>query len=142
MRWHHLCITWKNDGGELKCFVDGSIKRTLTGFKNEAVINSGGVLIFGQRQATVGGGFDQTRCLVGFMSHVNMWNSVLPIFSLAEMATGFGTEKGNVIAWGQVIRSPMYGAVEVVPIKEDPPKRESLLLPFTLAYGAFRAWDC
>ena len=119
-----MCITWTNNGGELKAVVDGVIKRTDAGFQNGEVIKGGGVLIFGQDQDTLGGEFDQSHSFVGLMSHVNMWNFVLHPLSLVSMATGGGTEKGNVVSWGEVVRSPMYGAVKVVPVTEDPPKRK------------------
>ena len=122
--WHHVCITWTNNGGELKAVVDGVIKRADDGFQSGRVIEGGGVLIFGQDQDSLGGGFDQSQSLVGLLSHVSMWNFVLHPLSLVSMATGVGTENGNVVSWGEVVKSPMYGAVKVVPVTEDPPKRK------------------
>lgn len=122
--WHHLCITWENNGGEFKFYVDGSLKRVKTAFKSGAVIKGGGVLIIGQDQDTVGGGFEIQQSLAGLVSHMNMWDFVLRTFALVDMATGFGTETGNTVAWRDIVRSPAYGQVEVVSIADDPPKRE------------------
>lgn len=106
----------------MRAFIDGLVKRVETGYQSGAVIQGGGVLIFGHEQTSAG--FDQEKSFVGLMTHVNMWNFVLPPFSLADMATGLGTEKGNLVAWGELLNSHMYGAVEVVPVAQDPPKRK------------------
>ena len=119
-----MCITWTNNGGKIKALVDGVIKRADAGFEDGTVIKGGGVLIFGQEQDTLGGGFDQSQSFVGLMSHLNMWNFVLHPLCLVDMATGAGTEKGNVVAWEELVRSQMFGAVKVVPVTEDPPKRK------------------
>ncbi|KAL9960797.1 hypothetical protein ACROYT_G034299 [Oculina patagonica] len=121
--WHHFCITWENNGGEVKFYVDGSLKRVKTAFKSGAVIKGGGVLIIGQDQDTVGGGFEIQQSLAGLVSHMNMWDFVLRTFALVDMATGFGTEAGNTVAWRDIVRSPAHGQVTVVPIEDDPPKR-------------------
>ena len=124
--WHHVCITWNNDGEGLKCYVDSSLKRVKTGFKSGAVINGGGKLIIGQDQDSIGGGFEINQSLAGLLSHMNMWNFVLRTFALVDMATGVGTEAGNVVSWREIVRSQTYGQVEEVPIADDPPKREYL----------------
>ena len=121
--WHHVCITWNNDGEGLKCYVDGSLKRE-TAFKSGVVIQGGGVLVLGQDQDSIGGGFEIQQSLAGLVSHMNMWNFVLRTFALVDMATGFGTEAGNVVSWRDIVRSQAYGQVEAVPIAYDPPKRE------------------
>ena len=108
----------------MKTFIDGLLKRAETDYQTGKVIQGGGVLIFGQDQDSMGGNFDSRESFVGLASHVNMWNYALPPFSLVDMATGFGTEKGNVVAWPELVRSQLNGGVEVVPIAEDPPKRK------------------
>ena len=119
-----MCITWTNIGGVVKTFIDGLLKQEGTGFKENAIINSGGVLVFGQDQDSVGGGFETSQSFAGLMSHVNMWNYVLNPFSLVDMATGFGNEKGNLVSWRELLNSQMNGAVTIVPVSDDPPKRK------------------
>ena len=122
--WHHVCVTWTNNGGELKVYTDGSLIKAKTECRSGDVIHGGGVLVIGQDQDKVGGDFVAAQSLVGLMSHLNLWNFVLRSFALADMAEGFGTEKGNTVAWKDIVRSQMYGQVEVVPISDDPPKRK------------------
>ncbi|KAL9960798.1 hypothetical protein ACROYT_G034300 [Oculina patagonica] len=121
--WHHVCVTWRSNGGEIKFYVDGSLRKVKTAFESGAVIAGGGVLVIGQDQDSVGGGFDINQSLAGLVSHVNMWDFVLRTFALVDMATGFGTETGNTVAWRDIVRSPAHGQVAVVPIEDDPPKR-------------------
>lgn len=122
--WHHVCITWTNIAGKLNFYIDGTIKKAKSEFKSGAVIRGGGVVIIGQDQDSLGGSFQTIQSLAGLLSHVNMWNFVLRTFALVDMATGFGTEAGNTIAWRDLVRSQAYGQVKVVPISRDPPRRK------------------
>ena len=98
--------------------------RVVTGYGYGDVIRGGGILIFGQEQDNLGGSFVAQQSLVGFLSHLNLWNFVVHSFALVDIATGSGTENGNTVAWKDVIRGQAYGQVEVVSISQDPPKRE------------------
>ena len=119
-----MCITWTNIEGKLNFYIDGALKRAKTGFKSGAVIKGGGVVVIGQDQDSLGGSFDVLQSFAGLLSHVNVWNFVLRTFALVDMATGFGTEAGNTIAWKDLVRSQAYGRVKVVTISEDPPRRK------------------
>ena len=121
--WHHVCITWTNTEGKLNFYIDGALKRAKTEFKSGAVIKGGGVVVIGQDQDSLAGSFDAQQSFAGLLSHVNMWNFVLRTFALVDMATGFGTEAGNTIAWKDLVRSQAYGQVKVMTISEDPPRR-------------------
>lgn len=81
-------------------------------------------MVFGQEQDAIGGAFDAKQSFAGLMSHVNMWNYVLPPFSLVDMATGFGTEKGNLVAWSEIVKAQHHGEVGLVLVEENPPKRK------------------
>ncbi|RMX52797.1 hypothetical protein pdam_00012209 [Pocillopora damicornis] len=131
--WHHACVTWTNNGGEFKFYIDGSLMRVVTGYGNGDVIRGGGILIFGQEQDNLGGSFDAKQSLVGFLSHLNLWNFVVHSFALVDIATGSGTENGNTVAWKDVIRGQAYGQVEVVSISQDPPKRPNMDFKYVFA---------
>ena len=135
--WHQVCITWTNSGGVIKGFIDGLFKRELSGWRDSYIIKGGGALVFGQEQDAIGGAFDVTQSFAGLMSHVNMWNYVLPPFSLVDMATGFGTEKGNLVAWSEILKAQHHGKVGLVPVEENPPKRKIIghfRVPKTLTF--------
>ena len=122
--WHQVCITWTNSGGVIKGFIDGLFKRELSGWRDSYIIKGGGALVFGQEQDAIGGAFEARQSFVGLMSHVNMWNYVLPPFSLVDMAMGFGTEKGNLVAWSEIVKAQHHGEVGLVLVEENPPKRK------------------
>lgn len=122
--WHHVCITWTNIEGKLNFYIDGALKRAKTEFKKGAVIKGGGVVVIGQDQDSLGGSFHVLQSFAGLLSHVNVWNFVLRTFALVDMATGFGTEAGNTIAWKDLVRSQAYGQTKVVTISKDPPMRK------------------
>ncbi|XP_022806926.1 uncharacterized protein LOC111343986 [Stylophora pistillata] len=103
--WHHACVTWTNNGGDLKVHIDGSLIRVETGYRNGDVIHGGGILILGQDQDRLGGSFVASQSFVGFLSHLNVWNFVVHSLALVDMATGFGTENGNTVIWKDVIQS-------------------------------------
>ena len=135
--WHQVCITWTNSGGVIKGFIDGLFKRELSGWRDSYIIKGGGALVFGQEQDAIGGAFDVKQSFAGLMSHVNMWNYVLPPFSLVDMATGFGTEKGNLVAWSEIVKAQHHGEVGLVPVEENPPKRKIIghfRVPKTLTF--------
>ena len=122
--WHHVCITWTNSGGLVKGFIDGLLKRELPGLGDSYIIKGGGALVFGQDQDAIGGAFEAKQSFAGLMSHVNMWSYVLPPFSLVDMAMGFGTEKGNLVAWSEIVKAQLHGEVGLIPAEENPPKRK------------------
>jgi hypothetical protein len=74
--WHHLAVTWESSSGDLKVYKDGVCEFEGTTAQGES-IPSGGCLILGQEQDTVGGSFDVTQAFKGEMADVRIYNTVL-----------------------------------------------------------------
>ena len=75
--WHHICVSWENTAGSMNFFKDGVLSANATNFKVAHVIRSGGSLMLGQEQDSVGGGLSSAQSFQGFLSNLNMWDYVL-----------------------------------------------------------------
>ncbi len=73
-QWHHLAITWKSsEEGELTILKDGII--VFSGALQAGnSIPQNGVLVFGQDQDAIGGGFDPSQAFNGLLDEVRIWN--------------------------------------------------------------------
>ena len=62
-------------------------------------MNPGGLLVIGQDQDTVGGGFDRRQSFSGMISQFNIWNSSLEDFHIENLAECRSDAFGNSVAW-------------------------------------------
>ncbi len=70
---HRLSLTWDKASGALNIYVDGQLKDSGT-YAAGATIGSGGTLVIGQEQDTVGGGFDRKSVLQGTVGDIRIFN--------------------------------------------------------------------
>ena len=63
------------------------------------MIPSGGSLVLGQDQGSVGGGFESYRSFVGEMTGVNIWSRVLDDQEIALLSLSCQAGDGNVFKW-------------------------------------------
>ncbi|XP_046668707.1 sushi, von Willebrand factor type A, EGF and pentraxin domain-containing protein 1-like isoform X2 [Homalodisca vitripennis] len=111
--WHHICIEWTSLEGRWLIYKDGSLEDKGIGLSNNTHIPGGGVLVLGQEQDRIGGGFNAAESLVGYLTHVNLWNHNLGAEKVNLLATLCqAQEEGNVINWGQ-FRSGVQGKVQI-----------------------------
>ncbi|XP_048410854.1 neuronal pentraxin 1 like isoform X1 [Stegostoma tigrinum] len=99
-KWHHICVTWSTRDGVWEAYQDGLKRGNGENLAPWHPIKPGGIMVLGQEQDTLGGGFDATQAFVGEMSHFHMWDRVLTpgeVYSLANCSSK--TLVGNVIAW-------------------------------------------
>ncbi|XP_078427292.1 neuronal pentraxin 1 like isoform X1 [Cetorhinus maximus] len=99
-KWHHIAVTWSTRDGVWEAYQDGLKRGEGENLAPWHPIKPGGIMVLGQEQDTLGGGFDATQAFVGEMSHFHMWDRVLTpgeIYSLANCSAK--TLVGNVIAW-------------------------------------------
>ncbi|XP_067914815.1 neuronal pentraxin 1 like [Heterodontus francisci] len=99
-KWHHICVTWSTRDGVWEAYQDGLKRGNGENLAPWHPIKPGGIMVLGQEQDTLGGGFDATQAFVGEMSHFHMWDRVLTpgeVYSLANCSAK--TLVGNVIAW-------------------------------------------
>ncbi|KAK1885620.1 Neuronal pentraxin-1, partial [Dissostichus eleginoides] len=99
-KWHHLCITWTTRDGMWEAFQDGVMRGSGENLAPYHPIKPEGVLVLGQEQDTLGGGFDATQAYVGELANLNIWNRKLSIAEIYNLATcNSKAAAGNVFSW-------------------------------------------
>ncbi|EPY88229.1 neuronal pentraxin 1-like protein [Camelus ferus] len=101
-KWHHICITWTTRDGVWEAYQDGTQGGNGENLAPYHPIKPQGVLVLGQEQDTLGGGFDATQAFVGELAHFNIWDRKLTpgeVYNLATCSTK--ALSGNVIAWAE-----------------------------------------
>ncbi|XP_078257501.1 neuronal pentraxin 1 like isoform X2 [Rhinoraja longicauda] len=99
-KWHHICVTWSTRDGVWEAYQEGIKRGNGENLAPWHPIKPGGIMVLGQEQDMLGGGFDATQAFVGEMSHFHMWDRVLTpgeVYSLANCSAK--NLVGNVIAW-------------------------------------------
>ncbi|XP_076370540.1 C-reactive protein 1.1 [Tachypleus tridentatus] len=103
-RWHHACHTWSSWKGEATTAVDGfHCEGNATGIAMGATLRQGGLVVLGQDQDTVGGGFDAKQSLEGELSELNLWDTVLNHEQIKHLSKCVHHSErhiyGNIIHW-------------------------------------------
>ncbi|XP_075576080.1 neuronal pentraxin-1 [Pelecanus crispus] len=101
-KWHHICVTWTTRDGVWEAYQDGTQTGSGENLAPYHPIKPQGVLVLGQEQDTLGGGFDATQAFVGELAHFNVWDRKLSpgeVYGLATCSTR--ALAGNVIAWAE-----------------------------------------
>ena len=71
------------------------LPKPFTGY----VIPGGGVLVLGQDQDSLGGGFEEEDSFIGEMTDVNIWDHVIKDQEIMRMSKSCLTGVGNVFQW-------------------------------------------
>ncbi|TRZ13058.1 hypothetical protein HGM15179_014043 [Zosterops borbonicus] len=101
-KWHHICVTWTTRDGVWEAYQDGSQTGNGENLAPYHPIKPQGVLVLGQEQDTLGGGFDATQAFVGELAHFNVWDRRLSPGEVYGLATCSSKAlAGNVIAWAE-----------------------------------------
>uniref|UniRef100_A0A4X2KZ84 Pentraxin 4 n=1 Tax=Vombatus ursinus TaxID=29139 RepID=A0A4X2KZ84_VOMUR len=87
-RWHHICVIWSSIQGKYWFYVDRRLVATGSRFREGYEIPPGGILVLGQEQDTVGGGFDSSEAFVGSLAGLTMWDRALSPGEVSSIATG------------------------------------------------------
>ncbi|XP_009953063.1 PREDICTED: neuronal pentraxin-1, partial [Leptosomus discolor] len=101
-KWHHICVTWTTRDGVWEAYQDGMQTGSGENLAPYHPIKPQGVLVLGQEQDTLGGGFDATQAFVGELAHFNVWDRKLSPGEVYGLATCSSKAlSGNVIAWAE-----------------------------------------
>ena len=112
-QWHHVAVTWESAGGTWYSYKDGvEIRRYSAAFQQGEVITGGGVLILGQEQDELGGGFNTQESFLGDVSQMNVFDYALSANDIYNLAYSCEHVKGNVAAWGD-FREQLFGQYHV-----------------------------
>ncbi|XP_019338483.1 neuronal pentraxin-1 isoform X2 [Alligator mississippiensis] len=101
-KWHHIGIAWTTRDGVWEAYQDGTQVGNGENLAPYHPIKPQGVLVLGQEQDTLGGGFDATQAFVGELAHFGVWDRKLSpgeVYNLATCSTK--ALAGNVIAWAE-----------------------------------------
>ncbi|KAL6103260.1 uncharacterized protein ACO6RY_02694 [Pungitius sinensis] len=97
--WQHICVSWSQKGGVWQAYQGGKLRGEGHGLATGHHIRPGGVLILGQEQDSVGGGFDSSQALVGELSQVGLWNRVLSASQVTSLSRCGRVTPGSVAPW-------------------------------------------
>ncbi|KAM9779867.1 neuronal pentraxin receptor a [Neosynchiropus ocellatus] len=97
--WQHVCVSWSQTAGAWQAYQGGKLRGEGRGLAAGHQVRPGGVLILGQEQDSVGGGFDSTQALVGELSQVGLWDRVLTSTQVASLARCGRVTQGSVAPW-------------------------------------------
>ncbi|XP_028312008.1 neuronal pentraxin receptor a [Gouania willdenowi] len=97
--WQHICVSWNHKGGTWQAYQGGKLRGEGHGLAAGHHIRPGGVLVLGQEQDFVGGGFDSSQALVGELTQVELWDRVLSSRQVASLAHCGKVTAGNVAPW-------------------------------------------
>lgn len=116
--WYHFCLSWSS-ATQMEFYVNGVLVKTQA---SDRLVRAGGVLILGQDQDSLGGGFDLNQSFGGEIHGMNVFARKL---RLEEMVGMFYEGRCGevpsslvydvVLDWEQVLAAPRHGAVQVVP---------------------------
>ncbi|XP_066275245.1 polycystin-1-like protein 2 [Branchiostoma lanceolatum] len=96
-QWHHVCITWTSGRGLWHIYVDGQVKANGTDIATGHRVPTDGIMVLGQDQDRLGGGFQKFQAYTGDVSGVNMWSKVLSPAEINDVMAG--CQMGDVIGW-------------------------------------------
>ena len=81
--WHHIAVTWKSLGGQIRFYKDG--ERVYSGtLAAGSQLTQGGALVIGQEQDSVGGGFDSNQAFLGVIDDVRIYNQAFSEQAIRE----------------------------------------------------------
>ncbi|KAM9095159.1 pentraxin-4 [Sarcophilus harrisii] len=87
-RWHHMCVIWSSIQGKYWFYVDRRLVATGSRFREGYEIPPGGILVLGQEQDTMGGGFDSSESFVGSLAGLTVWDRALSPGEVSSITTG------------------------------------------------------
>ncbi|KAK7501166.1 hypothetical protein BaRGS_00007651, partial [Batillaria attramentaria] len=100
--WHHVVLTWSSVRGSWKIYVDGLLNDSGFDLSTARPVPGKGVLVIGQEQDSMGGGFTASESFVGSITQFNIWDEELSLTTIENMRTSCGDFHGNVVAWPDV----------------------------------------
>ncbi|PNJ19573.1 ADGRD2 isoform 3, partial [Pongo abelii] len=107
-RWHHVCATWEQRGGRWALFSDGRRRAGARGLGAGHPVPSGGILVLGQDQDSLGGGFSVRDAFSGNLTDFHLWARALSPAQLHRARACAPLPEGLLFRWDP-------GALDVAP---------------------------
>jgi hypothetical protein len=83
-RWHHIAITFDRNNGQFKFYRDGYPAHPTVTNQVGLLIPSGGTVVIGQDQDSLGGGFQSSQAFLGTIDELRVWFIVRSEFDIRE----------------------------------------------------------
>lgn len=122
-RWHHVCVTWEQPGGRWALFADGRRRAGARGLGAGHPLPPGGILVLGQDQDSLGGGFSARDAFSGNLTDFHLWARALSPAHMHRARACAPPPGGLLFRWD-------LGALDVAP-SLLPPVWVRLLCPGT-----------
>ncbi|XP_022809501.1 neuronal pentraxin-2-like [Stylophora pistillata] len=114
--WHHICVSWKSTKGTWQLYLDGQLRNSGTGLKEGYQVPSGGTVVIGQDQDTVGGGFSIKDSFgPGEVTEVNFWSRVLSASDIEKQYANCNITKDDLIHCWEQFKDGFTGVKVVEP---------------------------
>uniref|UniRef100_A0A8C3WVH5 Adhesion G protein-coupled receptor D2 n=1 Tax=Catagonus wagneri TaxID=51154 RepID=A0A8C3WVH5_9CETA len=107
-RWHHVCATWEQGGGRWALFADGRRRAGARGLGAGHPLPPGGILVLGQDQDSLGGGFSARDAFSGNLTDFHLWARTLSPMQLHRARFCAPPPGGLLFRWD-------LGALDVTP---------------------------
>lgn len=105
-KWHHLAFTWSSqDSGQWRLYKDGQLASQGQDFQSGNSIPGNGVLVLGQEQDDLGGGFSPLETFTGNITRVNVWSRTLSSHNITQLCNLNDDLPGKVVAWPDFLAS-------------------------------------
>ncbi|WP_209680566.1 LamG-like jellyroll fold domain-containing protein [Methanohalophilus levihalophilus] len=92
--WHHIAVTWKGSDGSTKLYKDGSLAYSGT-LASGTSIGTGGSVVMGQEQDSVGGGFALNQAFLGDLDDVRICDSILSESEITQIYNAVTLPQGS-----------------------------------------------
>ncbi len=98
---HTLSVTWENSAGAWSVYIDGSLYDSGTGLSTGQNIPTGGTLMFGLEQDSVGGGFESQEYFNGTLYDIRLFDDLRTSEEIRvnQRETLPNTEAGLIANW-------------------------------------------
>ncbi|XP_024643156.2 adhesion G protein-coupled receptor D2 isoform X5 [Macaca nemestrina] len=107
-RWHHVCATWEQRGGRWALFSDGRRRAGARGLGAGHPVPSGSILVLGQDQDSLGGGFSAHDAFSGNLTDFHLWARALSPTQLHQAQACAPPLEGLLFRWDP-------GALDIAP---------------------------
>lgn len=128
--WHHVCATWEQRGGRWALFADGRRRASARGLGAGHPVPPGGILVLGQDQDSLGGGFSARDAFSGNLTDFHLWARALNPAQLHRVRACAPPRGGLLFRWD-------LGALDVTP-SLLPPVHMRLLCPGMVRHASCR----
>lgn len=128
--WHHVCATWEQRGGRWALFADGRRRASARGLGAGHPVPAGGILVLGQDQDSLGGGFSVRDAFSSNLTDFHLWARALNPAQLHRVRACAPPRGGLLFRWD-------LGALDVTP-SLLPPVHMRLLCPGMVRHASCR----